>query len=357
MREGKNRVKILAVTFGMLLVVVLGVATIASGPHANAAYPSVTAATEIPADLLPVYIAAAGTCPGLPWSVLAAVGWIESGHAQHRADPTTGEVYPPIVGPALDGTNGFAYIRDTNEPDGYAHAHGPMQFLLSTWTGSARLAPGRPTQATPSPDNAWDAIYTAAAYLCGGDGPLADIEAALFRYNPSRSYVADVLAKAAEYGVAGESAPSAPLADGMYCPVAGPVEFTDDWGDPRSGGRSHKGNDLFADHGTPLVAIEDGVITSGTDTDEGLGGISLWLTGSSGTDYYYAHNANNAVSIGSAVRAGQVIAYVGNTGNARTTASHLHLQVHPGGGDPVDPFPLVSTLCVQTSAQSRDPRG
>ena len=118
---------------------------------------------------------------------------------------------------------------------------------------------------------------------------------------------------------------------GLICPVAGPVSFTDDWGAPRSGGRTHKGNDLFARHGTPLVAIESGVITKASDADVGLGGITLWLTGDSGTKYYYAHNALNAVRLGERVQAGQIVAYVGNTGNAATTPPHVHFRFTPVG--------------------------
>jgi len=328
----------------------LGVAAVAGGPDPLGA-PSPAALAEIPADLLSVYVEAASSCPGLPWQVLAAVGWVESRHAGGRADPATGDVTPPIVGPRLDGTGETAEIPDPAEPDGWAHAHGPMQFLLSTWEGWARLAPRRPVGTVPSPDNAWDAIHTAAAYLCGRADRLTDVEQALLRYNHSDAYVSAVMAKALEYslGVGGAVAVSV---DGMFCPVAGPVTLTDDWGDPRSGGRRHQGNDLVAEYGTPLVAIESGVIDGGTSLDEGLGGISLWLRGDSGTRYYYAHNAANAVTIGDTVTAGQVIAYLGDTGNARGTGAHLHLQVHPQGGDPVSPYPLTSRLCGQVTPRS-----
>ncbi len=123
------------------------------------------------------------------------------------------------------------------------------------------------------------------------------------------------------------------------------MSFTDDWGAPRSGGRTHKGNDLFARHGTPLVAVESGVITKASDADVGLGGITLWLTGDSGTKYYYAHNALNAVRSGERVQAGQIVAYVGNTGNAATTPPHVHFQIHPGGRDPVNPYPMLLAVC------------
>lgn len=169
----------------------------------GASGPSAVATVEIPASLLPVYRAAATTCPGLPWQVLAAIGWVESRHGNGAADPTTGSVSPPIYGPPLDGRPGFALIRDPSQPDGFARAVGPMQFLTTTWARWGRLAPDRPPSSTPDPHNAWDAIYGAAAYLCAGEASLSDLEAAILRYNRSDQYVADVLAKASEYGLGG----------------------------------------------------------------------------------------------------------------------------------------------------------
>jgi hypothetical protein len=75
-----------------------------------------------------------------------------------------------------------------------------MQFIPSTWAKWARVAPDHPHDSQPSVDNAWDAIYTAAAYLCGGKGHLGDIDSALLSYNPSAEYVALVKQKAADYG-------------------------------------------------------------------------------------------------------------------------------------------------------------
>src|SRR5580700_1475332 len=111
----------------------VGVAVVASGPDL-ASDPSARALHEIPAYLLPVYIDAASTCPGLPWEVLAAIGFHESRHGDGRIDPMTGNVAPPILGPPLDGTNGNARISDPSFADGWAHAMGPMQFIPSTWT-------------------------------------------------------------------------------------------------------------------------------------------------------------------------------------------------------------------------------
>ena len=191
--------KVLVTVEGIVLTLVLGVAVIAGGPGGSDALTAAPA--EIPPYLLPVYMHAAATCEGLPWQVLAAIGWTESRHAEGRTDPATGEVRPPIVGPALDGRHGNARIPDATEPDGWAHAHGNMQFLKSTWTRWGRVAPGRPAGASADYDNAYDSIYSAAAYLCGGANRLTDLNAAILRYNHSAAYVRTVLTKATEYGL------------------------------------------------------------------------------------------------------------------------------------------------------------
>ncbi|MSW99945.1 MAG: peptidoglycan DD-metalloendopeptidase family protein [Actinobacteria bacterium] len=133
--------------------------------------------------------------------------------------------------------------------------------------------------------------------------------------------------------------------NGFVFPVASEVEFIDSWGYPRMTGTPsahwHQGTDIFADYGTPLIASENGTIARvGTGT---LGGNKLWVVGESGTEYYYAHLSAFApgVSDGMRVTAGQLVGYVGDTGNARGTSPHLHFEVHPGGGDAVNPYPLL----------------
>jgi hypothetical protein len=197
-------VRVIATVLAGALAFVLAIAVVVSGPPGGTPR-SASALSEIPPDLLLLYMAAAETCPGLPWQVLAAIGYVESHHAQGRANPSTGSVDPPISGPALDGGQGTARIPDPTSPDGWAHAQGPMQFLPSTWARWGRLAPGRPAGAVPTPNNAWDAIYSAAAYLCAGRPALADIDQAILTYNHSTEYLHTVLAKAAEYRLGGEA--------------------------------------------------------------------------------------------------------------------------------------------------------
>lgn len=206
--------KWIAAALGTLAASPVALAMVITGPTDVATAPSAVAQTEIPADLLPVYMAAASTCRGLPWQVVAAVGWVESRHAGGRADPITGDVAPPILGPALDGSPGFRAIRDPSQPDGWARALGPMQFLSTTWERWATLAPDRPTGAFPDVHNAWDAIYSASRYLCGGRDQLDDVRAALRRYNHSGAYVDEVMTKAEAYGLGSGSPVTNPLVTG-----------------------------------------------------------------------------------------------------------------------------------------------
>jgi len=131
----------------------------------------------------------------------------------------------------------------------------------------------------------------------------------------------------------------------MTCPVDGATTFTDTWGDPRPGGRAHHGTDLLAAEGTPLVAIEAGYIWSPNwDSDGGLG---LYIRGDSGSTWYYAHMSAYVTGLfgGMRVEVGQLVGYVGHTGNA--TVPHLHLGWYPDGyGYPLaDPYPIVLQLC------------
>jgi murein DD-endopeptidase MepM/ murein hydrolase activator NlpD len=128
----------------------------------------------------------------------------------------------------------------------------------------------------------------------------------------------------------------------MTCPVAGPVSFVDSWGAPRSGGRSHEGVDMMAATGTPVAAIVSGTITL-SSYGESAGNWQI-LSGDDGNSYWYMHNDQNLVNSGH-VKVGTQIATVGGTGNASESAPHLHFEFHPGGGGPVNPYPLVASLC------------
>lgn len=135
----------------------------------------------------------------------------------------------------------------------------------------------------------------------------------------------------------------AAIAKELYFPVAGSrSNIGSEWGAERDGGRRrHEGIDIFADKGTPLVAISDGVIEF-VGNDE-LGGKTITLQPD---DYaweaYYAHLDKQYVSNGQRVKKGQLIGTVGNTGNAKTTPPHLHFGIYTESGA-IDPLPYVKS--------------
>ncbi len=117
-----------------------------------------------------------------------------------------------------------------------------------------------------------------------------------------------------------------------------------DWGFPRSGGRFHEGNDLFARRGTPAVATVSGTVVQ---TDGKLGGNQVKLLGDDGVGYYYTHL--DSFGAEGRVSAGTVIGYVGTTGNAAGGPPHVHFEIHPGGGAAVNPYPrLVGRLLSES---------
>lgn len=157
---------------------------------------------------------------------------------------------------------------------------------------------------------------------------------------------AEAQRRAAE-AAARASRPSAPAppptgGGGMACPIGQPRSFTDTWGAPRGGGRSHKGVDMLAPYGTPIYAITSGV----WDVRSYGSSAGNWaiLRGDNGHAYYYMHLQSHQVGDNARVSAGQLTATNGDTGNARGTP-HLHFEYHPGGGGAVNPYPLVKGLC------------
>lgn len=129
------------------------------------------------------------------------------------------------------------------------------------------------------------------------------------------------------------------------CPVDGPTQFVNDWGFPRTGGRSHEGTDVFAERGTAVVAMADGVVTKISRADAGLGGRSVTYE-VDGHDVYNAHlDAVADLEEGDELEAGQTIGTVGTTGNARGTPPHNHLGIYRPDGAPVNPYPLLRRAC------------
>ena len=141
--------------------------------------------------------------------------------------------------------------------------------------------------------------------------------------------------------------PALPFALLMPVQDALTAEVSPSYGYPRSGGRVHEGVDIMAPRGTPVRPAAPGFITRLSTTD--LGGISATLVGDGGVRYFYTHFDALAagLEVGQHVDVNTVIGYVGNTGNAASTAPHLHFGVYLGGlGEwcgwrPIDPLPLI----------------
>jgi murein DD-endopeptidase MepM/ murein hydrolase activator NlpD len=140
----------------------------------------------------------------------------------------------------------------------------------------------------------------------------------------------------------------------LVFPIVGKVVYSDDFGDPRGQG-THQGNDILADRKAPVVAVEAGKVTFWTRSANA--GCMLYLYGKSGTVYLYIHLNNDltmrndnrgscvpgvsyapGLADGQEVKAGELIGFVGDSGDANGIHPHLHFELHPGGGKAVSPY-------------------
>ena len=128
---------------------------------------------------------------------------------------------------------------------------------------------------------------------------------------------------------------------GVNCPLPNGSSFIDTWGYARAGGRTHKGTDMIAARGSTIVAMRAGSVRLNYHS---LGGRQVYIAATDGITYYYAHLSGYAsgLSNGQRVSQGQVIGFVGSTGNATTNVLHLGMIV---GGSYVNPYPTVRRVC------------
>jgi murein DD-endopeptidase MepM/ murein hydrolase activator NlpD len=193
--------------------------------------------------------------------------------------------------------------------------------------------------AMPADDDDWSQV-------------VAQLRADLNRYN-SREVVRKPTIAPSTSSAQQRNMEFAQRANALFAPLSGaalrmPVvgvknrELSDSWHDPRDGGaRLHKGIDIFAPKGTEIVAVVDGIISYiGVQPK---GGNCLWLTTENGSSFYYAHLDRWAAGLyeGMEVQAGDLLGYVGNTGNAKYTPSHLHFGVNQND-EMVNPYPLLT---------------
>jgi len=156
---------------------------------------------------------------------------------------------------------------------------------------------------------------------------------------------------------AGAAAYPAKSVPKLVFPIVGTVTYSDDFGAPRAGG-SHEGNDILADKKAPAIAVESGKVKFWTTS--AAAGCMLYLYGDSGTTYLYIHLNNDltmkndnrgscvagvsyapGLKDGARVTAGQLVGYVGDSGDANGIHAHLHFEVHPKDGAAVDPYPYL----------------
>ncbi|HEX2032443.1 MAG TPA: peptidoglycan DD-metalloendopeptidase family protein [Actinomycetota bacterium] len=150
-------------------------------------------------------------------------------------------------------------------------------------------------------------------------------------------------AQAAAGSVGGNVGPPV-SADGplYWCPVDRPRSYIDTFGAPRSGGRSHQGNDIFAPYGTPIRAPFEG---TARESSNSLGGLAVYVYAPNGDFVYNAHLSSYAGVSGQHVQRGDLIGYVGTSGNAQGTSPHNHFEYHPGGGSAVSPYLYLNEVC------------
>lgn len=152
--------------------------------------------------------------------------------------------------------------------------------------------------------------------------------------------IAAAIAREASNRANGKDYGNAFVSTGIVCPIRGALSFIDSWGAPRHQG-AHQGVDLMAAAGTPDVAVVSGDVTF---KEGGLSGMGAYLHGDDGNLYYYFH-LSGYEGAPRRVAQGDVIGYVGNTGDAQRTAPHTHFEIHPGGGAAVNPYPSVAAVC------------
>ena len=230
----------------------------------------------------------------------------------------------------------------------------------TTTTAPAAAEPGPPPSgsdfaegSSPAPEGAKDAGGDGAAAPAGGIvvPPEAQrIINAVPRSGPSSSdALLDRLQALRDLGLSEEETLRVGL--GRF-PIAGSARYSHDWLFPRYGPgfRFHLGTDVFAAHGTPVRAPVDGVAQS---ANGGLGGLTVKVYMADGTYFYLAHLSGlvEGFTQGMPVRTGDIVGYVGNSGNARGTSPHVHVGVYPAGGPPVDPKPILDDFLAEASAR------
>jgi hypothetical protein len=341
---------LLAATAAVLVVVLLVAAATGTNPVNGEAYKSL----GIPDIILDAYLRASARsgeiapgCDVRP-AILMGIGKVETNHGGSWGDAAVieenGDVVPWIIGPTLNGEGGVAAIEDT---DGgkwdldttWDHAVGPMQFIPTTWQAYGR--DGNDDGIT-SPHNIYDATLATVAHLClGSPGDYNDpdqLAAALYNYNHSDAYVAEVMEWIAYYdsfAIDMESGELTVTADGTYAlPVARSLLSLEAINRPH---HDYPAWDFSTPSGTPVFSVSAGTVV--TITSGGNCGNGVIIDAPDGFEYVYCHASQTLVSGGATVSPGKRIMSSGDTGNS--SGPHLHLQIRSPSGTLVCPQPLL----------------
>jgi murein DD-endopeptidase MepM/ murein hydrolase activator NlpD len=137
-------------------------------------------------------------------------------------------------------------------------------------------------------------------------------------------------------------------------PVRGGTRIGGPFGAFRADSGFHEGNDLFASFGTPVVAVADGTVENVGSLK--ISGNRLWVYADTGDQFFYAHlSAFSPEAVDHRhVRAGTVLGYVGNTGDAEPTPPHVHFEIHPDGGKAVAPTPVLTAWLARAGTPASD---
>ncbi|HEX9530976.1 MAG TPA: M23 family metallopeptidase [Acidimicrobiales bacterium] len=246
------------------------------------------------------------------------------------------------VGGSIAPLGNLLQVRDINELD--------RDLQIENEASRAELASVRDYEAARK-----DAGSAAGTLTASMDNLSVDLGTAQTEQAASHQ----VLAATSGQVAAANVDPSLVL-DGFVFPVLGPHKLDRNFGEPRNLGTPyfhlHQGDDVEAPQNAPLVAVVRGAIVN--ISSSALGGNGLWIQGSDGTKYYYAHLAGYApdMTVGQIVEAGQLVGFVGSTGDA--TGPHLHFEVHPNGGPAIDPWSLLDAIdVIQAETQTSDAPG
>lgn len=280
---------------------------------------------------LPVAVSYLETVTARSEEVLARLDALQVSYANQQAEMATTLADQEAVVAAIDNIT-------TQISSRLEEANAEYQAVVSAWERQeeerrreeARRAAEAAAAAAAAEAAAAEAAAAAAAATTTTAAPSDDSSSTTTTAPPTTTTTA---------------APPPPASSGRVCPVDGVATWYDDWLAPRAG-HLHQGVDMLAAKGTPLVAIESGIIRS-LRYNTSIGGNSIWLRGDSGDEFYYAHLDAHApgLKVGQRVSVGEFVGTVGTTGNAPSHIPHLHFEFHPNGGSAAKPHPMINELC------------